>query len=48
LNEILSHQQDNHVIRERQSKEFLLKLVNMNLFYSHILLRKSDDRKLVT
>ena len=36
------------LLSEKQKTEYLLILVNMLLFHSHILLLKSDDRKLVT
>ena len=37
-----------NILTEKQKKEYLLILVNMFLFHAHILLRKTDDRKLVS
>lgn len=53
LTEALTHSSyDNpygqSMLAEKQKKEYLLVMVNMFLFHAHILLRKSDDRKLVT
>ena len=36
-----------NILTDKQKKEYLLILVNMFLFHAHILLRKTDDRKLV-
>ena len=36
------------ILSEKQRCEYLLVLVNMLLFHAHILLLKTDDRKLVT
>jgi hypothetical protein len=52
LNEALNYNYDQNytgsMLGDKQKKEYLLILVNMFLFHAHILLRKSDDRKLVT
>ena len=37
-----------NVLTEKQRAEYVLELVNMFLFHSHILLRKTDDRKLIS
>ena len=37
-----------NILPEKQRTEHTLVLVNMFLFHSHILLRKSDDRKLIS
>ena len=38
----------NSILQEKQKAEYVLILVNMFLFHSHILLRKSDDRRLIS
>ena len=51
LKEKLNQNLDNYggnILPEKQKTEYILVLVNMFLFHSHILLRKSDDRKLIS
>lgn len=45
-----SHEENyaSKILDEKKKTVYLLELVNMLLFHAHILLLKSDDRKLVT
>ena len=36
------------MLADKQKKEYVLVMVNMFLFHAHILLRKTDDRKLIS